>query len=186
VHILGVSKCGTTDLYKRLARHPDFVESSNKGPHFWDESPLPPAALSDFSGYLSLFNALAARVAAAPSASAGLVTADASSNTLTAAGVWRRGHAPVGDVTIGELLFEAAPYTRCIAMLREPGERLFSAFHYYKRMYGGGGPPPSAADFHTHVTESIGAWNACVAQHAGDKGAHATRLHPCLHACIPC
>jgi N-acetylgalactosamine 4-sulfate 6-O-sulfotransferase len=162
------------------------VESSNKGPHFWDESPLPPAALSDFSGYLSLFNALAARVAAAPSASAGLVTADASSNTLTAAGVWRRGHAPVGDVTIGELLFEAAPYTRCIAMLREPGERLFSAFHYYKRMYGGGGPPPSAADFHTHVTESIGAWNACVAQHAGDKGAHATRLHPCLHACIPC
>ena len=41
LHILGVSKCGTTDLYKRLSRHPDFVESTNKGPHFWDECPFP-------------------------------------------------------------------------------------------------------------------------------------------------
>lgn len=29
-HILGVSKCGTTDLYNRLARHPDIYESLNK------------------------------------------------------------------------------------------------------------------------------------------------------------
>ena len=37
-----VSKCGTTDMYKRLSRHPDFVESINKGPHFWDECTYPP------------------------------------------------------------------------------------------------------------------------------------------------
>lgn len=28
-------------MYKRLSRHPDFVESQNKGPHFWDECSYP-------------------------------------------------------------------------------------------------------------------------------------------------
>lgn len=36
-HILGVSKCGTTDLHARLAAHPHVLPSLNKGPHFWDE-----------------------------------------------------------------------------------------------------------------------------------------------------
>lgn len=37
VHVLGVSKCGTTDLYARLALHPLVLATANKGPHFWDE-----------------------------------------------------------------------------------------------------------------------------------------------------
>ena len=170
-----MSKCGTTDLYKRFARHAAFVESSNKGPHFWDESPVPPEGHMGFDGYLDLFDRLAARVAAEPSpggAGAPLLSADASSNTLTAAGVWRRGHSPQGDVSIGELLFEAAPYSRHIVMLREPGDRLFSAVHYSRKMFGApGAPPASAADFHAHVTQSIATWDACVARAGGDPSA---------------
>ena len=30
-HVLGVSKCGTTDLYRRLAIHGDVAKSINKG-----------------------------------------------------------------------------------------------------------------------------------------------------------
>jgi hypothetical protein len=71
------------------------------------------------------------------------------------------------------------PYARCIVVLREPGARLFSAFHYYKRMFGGGGPPPSAQDFHTHVTDSIAAWTACVAKHGGERGALACACGAC-------
>ena len=48
-HILGVSKCGTTDLYARLAAHPSVLASANKGPHFWDEGS------HGFSWYVSLF-----------------------------------------------------------------------------------------------------------------------------------
>ncbi|KAK3274256.1 hypothetical protein CYMTET_17554 [Cymbomonas tetramitiformis] len=40
-HILGVSKCGTTDLYSRLSMHPDVIRSKNKGPPFWDECGSP-------------------------------------------------------------------------------------------------------------------------------------------------
>jgi N-acetylgalactosamine 4-sulfate 6-O-sulfotransferase len=126
---------------------------------------------------LGLYDALATRVAAADPSAPALLTADASSNTLTASGVWRRGHSPVGDVTIGELILEAMPYARCIVVLREPGARLFSAFHYYKRMFGGGGPPPSAQDFHAHVSDSIAAWTACVAKHGGERGAFAHAEH---------
>ena len=35
-HILGVSKCGTTDIYNRLVKHPHIYESLNK---VWDLSP---------------------------------------------------------------------------------------------------------------------------------------------------
>jgi N-acetylgalactosamine 4-sulfate 6-O-sulfotransferase len=129
-----------------------------------------------FDGYVSLFDSLAQRVASSPA----LLSADASSNTLTAGGVWRRGHHPVGDVTIGELMFEAAPYTRCIVMLREPGERLFSAFHYYRRMYGGtaGAAPASPQDFAEHVSKSIAAWDACVAAHNGDVAPCVRQFEP--------
>jgi hypothetical protein len=34
-HILGVSKCGTTDLYNRLAKHPDVLASANKVRRGW-------------------------------------------------------------------------------------------------------------------------------------------------------
>jgi hypothetical protein len=30
------------------------------------------------------------------------------------------------------LLREAAPYLRLVLMLRDPGERLYSAYHYYR------------------------------------------------------
>lgn len=32
--ILGVSKCGTTDLYHRLAQHPQVFKAANKVTHF--------------------------------------------------------------------------------------------------------------------------------------------------------
>jgi hypothetical protein len=34
-HIIGVSKCGTTDLFRRLLFHPHVAPTHNKGPHFW-------------------------------------------------------------------------------------------------------------------------------------------------------
>ena len=61
-HILGVSKCGTTDIYNRLIKHPHIYESLNKGPHWWDECPWPLKGActappkGDFDGYINLFS----------------------------------------------------------------------------------------------------------------------------------
>jgi len=163
IHILGVSKCGTTDLYKRLAKHPDFVESRNKGPHFWDECELrgSGAAHCAFEGYADLYQPLAEAVERGAAAA---VSADASSNTLTASGVWRRGHSPQGNVTVGELLLEAAPYGRFIAILRNPVDRFYSAFHYYRHMFGPRGEPASAQQFHEEAERAIRVWRDCLAR----------------------
>ena len=72
----GVSKCGTTDLYKKLLVLPHVQESRNKGPHFWDEA-------HDFPWYLDLYDDVAAASRGDPM----VVSADASSNTFTYAGV---------------------------------------------------------------------------------------------------
>lgn len=79
----GVSKCGTTDLYKKLLVLPHVQESRNKGPHFWDEA-------HDFSWYLDLYDDVAAATQTDPL----VVSADASSNTFTHAGVGIRWVAP--------------------------------------------------------------------------------------------
>ena len=83
----GVSKCGTTDLYKKLLVLPHVQESRNKGPHFWDEAHA-------FSWYLDLY----ADVAAATQTDPLVVSADASSNTFTYAGVGIRWVAPAGSL----------------------------------------------------------------------------------------
>lgn len=190
IHVLGVSKCGTTDLYKRLSKHPDFVDSLNKGPHFWDESPPGPAGM--FDRYVGLYDALAHRIGDAThdgesgnGTSPGdgdytrLMSCDASSNTFTASGVYRRGHSPEGDVSIAELLLDAAPYGRFILMLRDPTDRLLSAFHYYRRMFSPKDQAAAtAADFDAHVEESLTKWNACTAQHGGN-------VTPCVRAFDP-
>ena len=188
VHILGVSKCGTTDLYRRMARHPDFVESRNKGPHFWDEcqvAELEPAPDQlpehcSFDGYAALFDPLAAKVAAGGAAGARAVSADASSNTWTAAGVWRRGHSPKGDVSVAELLLAAAPYGRFVLILRDPVDRFFSAFHYYRRMFGPKSPSgaPPASEFHAEALRAVEQWRACVSRHSGN-------VQPCVAAFEP-
>ncbi|CAD7698079.1 unnamed protein product [Ostreobium quekettii] len=59
---VGVSKCGTTDLYWRILGHPDVSGASNKGPHFWDECRWPPVGNCTvppdgaFQGYVHLFD----------------------------------------------------------------------------------------------------------------------------------
>ncbi|MEW5318348.1 MAG: hypothetical protein WDW38_009575 [Sanguina aurantia] len=82
--VIGVSKCGTTDMFNRLRRHPDMAAGS-KGPHFWDECPSPPRSActappnGDFDGYVDLFKKGAEQIAENPEAICG----EASSNTYT-------------------------------------------------------------------------------------------------------
>ena len=94
----------------------------------------------------------------------------ASSNTFTSAnGVYARGRTPPPPpqapppVTLPRLLREAAPYLRLIVMLRDPGDRLYSAYHYY-RWWDAGLPPPTPADFHNRTAAGVAAWRACEAK----------------------
>ncbi|GIL90839.1 hypothetical protein Vretimale_16779 [Volvox reticuliferus] len=167
-HILGVSKCGTTDLYHRLSKHPLLFKSRNKGPHWWDECIHPPKGPcttppnGDFDGYVDLFADAAEMIQQNPDG----ITGEASSNTFTSAtGVYLRG--PSMDrnttVTLPELMHEASPFLRNIVILRNPVDRYFSAFYYYRR-WTPTQSPPGPEEFHDTAQKEIATWRTCVNQ----------------------
>ncbi|KAF6246275.1 P-loop containing nucleoside triphosphate hydrolase protein, partial [Scenedesmus sp. NREL 46B-D3] len=176
-NIIGVSKCGTTDLYHRLTLHKQILPATNKGPHFWDECPYPPAhggctagPSGDFQAYINLFSRAADLVRSRPEA----ITGEASSNTFTSAnGVYLRGFR--GDkpwaawaggaglnASMPALLKEAQPYLRLIVMLRDPVDRYYSAYHYY-RWWEQEQRQLTADDFHAHALREMQQWRDCVA-----------------------
>ncbi|KAG2484068.1 hypothetical protein HYH03_017088 [Edaphochlamys debaryana] len=169
-HILGVSKCGTTDLYHRLSKHPQMFESRNKGPHWWDECPYPAKDActappnGDFNGYIDLFQDAAKKIETVDPDG---VSGDASSNTFTAAsGVYLRGASwdRNTSVTMPELMRDATPWQRNIVIFRNPVDRYYSAFHYY-RWWLKDQPPPTPEDFHKTATEEIATWRRCAETH---------------------
>ena len=164
-HIIGVSKCGTTDLYTRLANHDHVLRSANKGPHFWDED-------HSFGWYVDLYSRNAARLLRG-SRAADAIFVDASSNTLTYTGVGVRGKRKLAaPVAIPQVLRWLQPSARVLLMLREPGARYFSAYGYYNlryrvyRRYG----PHGAASFGRMVDTEVDAFTRC-----RDEGATARR-----------
>ncbi|KAG1659112.1 hypothetical protein FOA52_015905 [Chlamydomonas sp. UWO 241] len=161
--ILGVSKCGTTDLFARLKRHPELADGS-KGPHFWDECPYPPRSActappnGDFNGYVDLFEKGAYQIKTNPV----MITGEASSNTFTGVYTFVRGLAVRRslNVTLAELIHEAQPYQRQIILMRDPITRYHSAFHYYGHRKADGFA--SADKFHNRTVAEIARWKECV------------------------
>ncbi|GIL80774.1 hypothetical protein Vretimale_9126 [Volvox reticuliferus] len=159
--IIGVSKCGTTDLYGRLTRHPDMAEGA-KGPHFWDECPYPPKGActappnGDFDGYVNLFEKGASVIRTNPLA----IVGEASSNTYTGVFTFVRGLARLKtNVTLAQLIYEAQPYQRQIIIMRDPVSRYYSAFHYYRRRPTD--PFEGPDKFHERVERDIKLWTTC-------------------------
>ncbi|KAG2452263.1 hypothetical protein HYH02_003287 [Chlamydomonas schloesseri] len=163
--IIGVSKCGTTDLYGRLRRHPDLADGA-KGPHFWDECPHPPKGActappnGDFDGYVNLFEKGATQIKSNPLA----IVGEASSNTYTGVYTFVRGLARLKtNITLAQLIHAAQPYQRQIIIMRDPVARYYSAFHYYRRKPSE--PFEGPDKFHERVERDIKNWKACVARH---------------------
>ena len=150
-HIIGVSKCGTTDLYRRLSLHPHVAPSRNKGPHFWDES-------HSMDWYLRLYDFSVSFIQQEPGRA---VIGDASSNTLTYSGIGVRNdrHPPANLPTV---LAALQPALRLVAVLRNPVDRLYSSFYYYghyTKRFGA-----DAAGFHKFAQAQLAAYaDACPA-----------------------
>ena len=158
-HILGVSKCGTTDLHSRLASHTSILRSANKGPHWWDEPHTLP-------WYLNLFSS-GARALASGSAPTDSIFIDASSNTLSFTGVGVRGERR-HRVTIPHVLAWLQPSVRLLLMLREPSARYYSAYWYYDKRYKiySRFGPTGAASFDAMATADIAVFDRCRASGA--------------------
>ena len=168
-----MSKCGTTDLYRRLNMHPHIAPSHNKGPHFWDEKHTVDWYLNIYSTSVPAVQQCVRCCVAAPRSRAVSLTlpsrdpthaiiGDASSNTLTYSGVGVRHvrQAP-GGVSLPQVLAALQPALRMVAVLRNPVDRLYSAFYYYGHYAARFGA--NADGFHKYVQTQLDTFAGCTA-----------------------
>ena len=70
------------------------------------------------------------------------------------------------QATVAQVLSGVQPDMKLIVILRDPVERLYSAFWYYGCMYGGDGTSLSAEAFHATATREVELVAKCVADGA--------------------
>ena len=112
--IIGAAKAGTTSLYRYIGQHPDVFMSPLKEPDFFalEGEECPPKRINDIESYRALFSA------------AGKARAVGEASTL----YLYSAKAPVR-------IRESIPEAKLIAVLRDPSERAYSNFLYWRQMH---------------------------------------------------
>lgn len=106
--IIGAPKCGTTSLFRYLGQHPQIYLTPGKEPHFYvGDERHPEWAVDDVDRYLARFE-------------------DAEADQLCGeASTWY-----LYSRTAAERIQKYAPNTKCIALLRHPVDRAYSAWSF--------------------------------------------------------
>ncbi|XP_041803992.1 carbohydrate sulfotransferase 15-like [Chelmon rostratus] len=179
-YIIGQPKCGTTDLYSRLRMHPEVQSSIIKEPHWWTRGRLGFQRFKDgFSNifpvedYLDLFEVTAQHIQEKMNRNS---SRDHHTTQFVTEG---------GTEMISVLTFEASPSTmwdnrprketepsfltqdfihtlqpgaKFIIILRDPVERLYSDYLYFKE------DKESVEDFHQKALKSVQLFQSCLSQ----------------------
>ncbi|XP_077585960.1 carbohydrate sulfotransferase 15-like [Stigmatopora nigra] len=188
-YIIGQPKCGTTDLFHRLLQHPDVKFNTMKEPHWWTRKRFGYIRFKDgfqeiysLEDYLDLFDLAAYNIQGSSIGKsrkdqqhvAKFITGEASASTMWDNHAWSYLH---GDQEEAEPPFLAQdfihtvqPKAKIIIMLREPAERLYSDYLYFKTAN------KSTEDFHQKVLESMQAFQSCLSARSLRSCVYSTSL----------
>ncbi|XP_072030896.1 carbohydrate sulfotransferase 15-like [Amphiura filiformis] len=154
----GAPKCGTTDLWFNLLRHPDVFSPAhfNKEPHFWKDSPK---TYRGTEHYLRHFNKFAECVSKDPVKREKLIAGDGSASTLWAnydivkkAGIETKGEIPF---VFADVIHAIQPKAKVIFILRDPTNRTISDYFAFSKK-------TSPEDFHAKVVDKIKQFKGCL------------------------
>ncbi|KAM3863362.1 carbohydrate sulfotransferase 15-like [Diretmus argenteus] len=175
-YIIGQPKCGTTDLFHRLLLHPEVKYTTMKEPHWWTRKRFGYIRFKDgfqecfpVEDYLDLFDLAANNIqegiignSSGDQSKLQLITGEASASTMWDNQAWSYLH---GDRDEAEPPFLAQdfihtvqPNAKIIIMLRDPVERLYSDYLYFKMAN------KSVEDFHQKVIESVRLFQSCLSE----------------------
>ena len=152
----GFPKCGTTELYSRLVRHPDIAKPGRKEPHWWTRARFAKRATRNYLQYVSPASKLMKN-------NPEQITVDASVSTI-----WDNSYlfprfgdtkTPDPSVLMPHYIHLQLPQVRCIVILRDPVERLYSGYLWFDFLNN---QSTTAANFHIAVKEAIGKFNMCL------------------------
>ncbi|KAF7663700.1 hypothetical protein LDENG_00204720 [Lucifuga dentata] len=175
-YIVGQPKCGTTDLFHRLLLHPEVKFNTMKEPHWWTRKRFGYIRFKDgiqesFSvdDYLDLFDLAAHNIQEGINGNSSgdhsklrLITGEASASTMWDNQAWSylRGDREEAEPPFlaQDFIHKVQPDTKIIIMLRDPVERLYSDYLYFKMAN------KSAEDFHQKVLESVQLFQSCLSE----------------------
>ncbi|KAJ8042328.1 Carbohydrate sulfotransferase 15 [Holothuria leucospilota] len=172
---IGMPKCGTTDLWNKLIKHPQ-IQNVPKEPHWWakrrngwTQTPIhAPQVLrvrhmtgkeddASLEWYLNWFEAFAVQDI---KKNHKLVFGDGSVTTsFTPLGHWRTDFPGAKDppVSLPDLMHSLQPEAKIIVILREPVSRFYSA-----HLYNGG---RNSRSFDRAVKDSLECMATCLSRH---------------------
>ncbi|XP_070772220.1 carbohydrate sulfotransferase 15-like [Enoplosus armatus] len=175
-YIIGQPKCGTTDLFHRLLLHPEVKFNTMKEPHWWTRKRFGYIRFKDgfqesfpVEDYLDLFDLAAHNIQEEISGNSSgdhralqLITGEASASTMWDNQAWsylqgdREETEP--PFLVQDFIHTVQPGAKIIIMLRDPVERLYSDYLYFKMAN------KSAEDFHQKVVESVQLFQSCLSE----------------------
>ncbi|KAG5267007.1 hypothetical protein AALO_G00238780 [Alosa alosa] len=175
-YIMGQPKCGTTDLYDRLRRHPDVRFTTMKEPHWWTRRRFGIIRLSDafqarypMKDYLDLLDLAAFQIhdnllgnRSKGRTKRDIIIGEASASTMWDNNAWvyfyHNGTEEEPPFLVLDFIHAVQPDAKFIVMLRDPVERLYSDYLYF------GLANKSVEDFHERVSESLQLLETCLSE----------------------
>ncbi|XP_041804034.1 carbohydrate sulfotransferase 15-like [Chelmon rostratus] len=175
-YIIGQPKCGTTDLYSRLRRHPEVQYSIIKESQWWTRRRFGYTHIKEgFKGifrvedYLDLFDKAAQHIQEEMTRNSSgdhhitqFVTVEASPSTMWDNQVWRYVHRDRKETEPGfltqDFIHALQPGAKLTVILRDPVERLYSDYLYFRM------DKKTVKDFHQKVMKSVQLFQSCLSE----------------------
>uniref|UniRef100_A0A672GJ97 Sulfotransferase n=1 Tax=Salarias fasciatus TaxID=181472 RepID=A0A672GJ97_SALFA len=175
-YIIGQPKCGTTDLFHRLLLHPDIRYNGIKEPHWWTRKRFGYKHNKDGSeekyrveDYLDLFDLTAQKIQEGLSGNSSgdrrelqSITGDGSASTMWDNQFWsivdRDRQEAEPRFLVQDFIHTLDPTARIIVILRDPAERLYSDYLYFRSTN------KSAKAFHQSVVKSVQLFQSCLSE----------------------
>ncbi|KAM3606042.1 uncharacterized protein V6R79_009836 [Siganus canaliculatus] len=175
-YIIGQPKCGTTDLFHRLLLHPEVKFNTMKEPHWWTRKRFGYIRFKDgfqesfpVEDYLDLFDLAARNIQETIGGNSSgdhhtlqLLTGEASASTMWDNQAWSYLHGHREEMEppflAQDFIHTVQPDAKIIIMLRDPVERLYSDYLYFKIAN------KSAEDFHQKCIESVQLFQSCLTE----------------------
>ena len=152
--LIGLAKCGTTELMCKISQHPDVHIIKPKEPFWFTRGRLTGISFLQYLKTFSLKEKLPKQ------RSKSVIMGDGSSNTFVDNIYWmdtpENANFTQPEILIPHLVHHLNPQTKLVLILRDPVERLYSAYKFFasKALYPNTAYTPMPEDFHERAKYS--------------------------------
>ncbi|KAJ8021738.1 Carbohydrate sulfotransferase 15 [Holothuria leucospilota] len=158
-YLLGMPKCGTTDIWQHIVGHP-YIVRVLKEPHWWTRNNRNMARV-----YISRSKSTVKLMEKRPSSARHYIFGDGSASYLWDMKRWQdyfNPDDPAKQLFLPHVIKTVTPKAKLIAAFREPVARLYSEYVYFSAN-------PTPESFHDKVVQRLEYFQRCTREHSERK-----------------